>query len=36
MDLAWNLVSDLLKQRGLLGDGLLVEEYTQIHSWVEA
>jgi hypothetical protein len=35
MDLAWNLVSDLLKQRGLLGDGLLVQEYTKIHSWVE-
>ena len=35
MDLAWNLVYDLLEQRGLLGDGLFVEEYTGIHSWVE-
>jgi nicotinamide riboside kinase len=35
MDLAWNLVYDLLEQRGLLGDGLFVEEYTGIQSWVE-
>jgi hypothetical protein len=35
MDLAWNLVYDLLGQRGLLGDGLFVEEYAGIHSWVE-
>ena len=35
MDLAWNLVYDLLEERGLLGDGLFVEEYTGIHSWVE-
>lgn len=35
MDLAWNLVYDLLQERGLLGDGLNVEEYTGIHSWVE-
>ncbi|MGO4187386.1 hypothetical protein [Pseudarthrobacter sp. TAF60_1] len=35
MDLAWNLVYDLLEQRGLLGDGLNVEEFTGIHSWVE-
>ena len=35
MDLAWNLVYDLLDQRGLLGDGLFVEEYTGIRSWVE-
>ncbi|MGX1162374.1 hypothetical protein FBY31_3567 [Arthrobacter sp. SLBN-100] len=35
MDLAWNVVYDLLNKRGLLGDGLFVEEYTGIHSWVE-
>lgn len=35
MDLAWNHVHDLLRQRGLLGDGLFVEEYTGIHSWLE-
>ena len=33
--LAWNVVYDLLEQRGLLGDGLEVQEYTGIHSWVE-
>jgi hypothetical protein len=35
MDLAWNLVYDLLMERGLLGDGLFVEEYTGIHSWLD-
>jgi hypothetical protein len=35
MDLAWNVVYDLLEERGLLGDGLEVQEYTGIHSWVE-
>ena len=35
MDPARNVVYDLLEQRGLLGDGLFVEEYTGIHSWVE-
>jgi Domain of unknown function (DUF4259) len=30
-----NVVYDLLEERGLLGDGLFVEEYTGIHSWVE-
>lgn len=35
MDLAWNVVYDLLAERGLLGDGLDVGEYTGIHSWVE-
>ena len=35
MDLAWNVVYDLLEQRDLLGDGFFVEEYTGIHSWVE-
>jgi len=32
MDLAWNVVYDLLDERGLLGDGLFVEEFTGIHS----
>ena len=36
MDLAWNLVYDLLEERELLGDGLFVEEYTGIHSWWRA
>ncbi|MBT2568155.1 hypothetical protein J7I84_16940 [Arthrobacter sp. ISL-85] len=35
MDLAWNLVFDLLEERGLLGNGLVVEEYTGIHSWLD-
>lgn len=35
MDRAWNVVHHLLSERGLLGDGLDVEEYTGIHSWVE-
>lgn len=35
MDLAWNVVYDLLEQRGLLGDGFFVEEYTGIHSWLD-
>jgi hypothetical protein len=35
MDLAWNLVYGLLEQRGLVGDGFFVEEYTGIHSWVK-
>ena len=34
MDLAWNVVYDLLHERGLLGGGLFVEEYTGIQSWV--
>lgn len=34
MDRAWNVVYTLLSERGLLGDGLDVEEYTGIHSWV--
>jgi hypothetical protein len=35
MDRAWNVVYDLLSERGLLGDALDVEEYTGIHSWME-
>ena len=31
MDLAWNFVDDPLEERGLLGDGLFVEDYTGIH-----
>jgi hypothetical protein len=32
MDLAWNVVYDLLQERGLLEAGLFVEEYTVVHS----
>jgi hypothetical protein len=35
MDLAWNLVYGLLEERGMLGDGFNVEEYSGTHSWVE-
>ncbi len=35
MDLAWNVVYDLLEERGLLGEGLFVEEFTGIHSWLD-
>ncbi|WP_306910229.1 hypothetical protein [Arthrobacter sp. B3I9] len=35
MDRAWNVVYDLLAERGLFRDGLDVEEYTGIHSWVD-
>lgn len=35
MDLAWNVVYDLLEERGPLGDGLEVGEYTGIHSWLD-
>ncbi|WP_354216496.1 hypothetical protein [Arthrobacter sp. UYCo732] len=35
LDRAWNLVDDLLSERGLLGDGLEVAEYTGIHSWMD-
>lgn len=35
MDLAWNVVYNLLEERGLLGDGLFVEEFTGIHSWLD-
>ena len=35
MDRAWNVVYKLLSERGLLDDGLDVEEYTGIHSWVD-
>jgi hypothetical protein len=35
MDWAWNAVYKLLSERGLLGDGLDVEEYTGLTSWTE-
>jgi len=35
MDFAWNVVYDLLTERGLLGEGLFVEEFTGIHSWLD-
>lgn len=35
MDFAWNVVYDLLEDRGLLGNGFDVGEYTGIHSWAE-
>lgn len=35
MDWAWNAVYALLTERGLLGDGLVVEDYTGLASWVE-
>ncbi|MBT2533342.1 hypothetical protein J7E83_14685 [Arthrobacter sp. ISL-48] len=28
-------VYDLLTERGLIGDGFFVEEYTGIHSWLD-
>lgn len=34
MDLAWNVVYELLDDRGLLADGFFVEEYTGIHPWL--
>ncbi|MDQ0732201.1 hypothetical protein [Arthrobacter sp. B1I2] len=35
MDLAWNLVYDLLEGRRLPGDSSVVEEFTDIHSWLD-
>lgn len=35
MDWAWHAVEQLLARRGLLGDGLLVEDYTGLMSWLE-
>ncbi len=35
MDWAWHPVYELLAARGLLGEGLDVEEYTGMSSWVE-
>ena len=30
-----NVVYHLLEEQGLLGDGLFVDEYTGIHSWLD-
>lgn len=35
MDWAWRSVEELLAQRGLLGEGLVVEDYTGMMSWLE-
>jgi hypothetical protein len=35
MDWAWHEVEQLLAKRGLLGDGLVVEDYTGLTSWLE-
>lgn len=35
MDWGWHAVYELLAARGLLGEGLLVEEYTGLLSWLE-
>ena len=35
LDWAWPAVHELLTARGLLGDGLVVEDYTGLLSWVE-
>ncbi|RKR13723.1 hypothetical protein [Arthrobacter oryzae] len=35
MDWQWPAVEELLAKRGLLGDGLLVEHYTGLMSWLE-
>jgi nicotinamide riboside kinase len=35
MDWAWHAVYELLSARGLLSDGLAVEEYTGLMSWLE-
>jgi hypothetical protein len=35
MDWEWHSVEELLAQRGLLGSGLVVEDYTGLTSWLE-
>lgn len=35
MDWAWHQVEELLAKRGLLGDGLVVDDYTGLMSWLE-
>lgn len=35
MDLAWNVVFDLLDEQGILCDGLEVGEYTWNYSWLD-
>jgi hypothetical protein len=36
LDWAWQAVEELLVKRGLLGAGLIAEDYTGIMSWLEA
>jgi len=36
MDWEWHAVEELLAKRGLLGDGLVVEDYTGLMSWLES
>jgi hypothetical protein len=36
MDWHWHAVEEVLAKRGLLGEGLLVEDYTGLMSWLEA
>ena len=35
MDWEWPAVEELLAKRGLLGDGLVVEDYTGLTSWLD-
>jgi hypothetical protein len=35
MDWEWHAVVELLAKRGLLGDGLVVADYTGMMSWLE-
>jgi nicotinamide riboside kinase len=35
MDWEWQAVEELLAKRGLLGEGLVVEDYTGLTSWLE-
>lgn len=35
MDWEWHAVEEVLAKRGLLGDGLVVEDYTGMMSWLE-
>lgn len=35
MDWGWHAVEELLVKHGLLGDGLVVEDYTGLMSWLE-
>lgn len=35
MDWEWHAVEELLAKCGLLGDGLVVEDYTGMTSWLE-
>lgn len=35
MDWAWHGVEEVLARHGFLGDGLIVEDYTGLMSWLE-